>query len=159
MELLMIKYDKKNIGHTNVEKSVDITKINPFYFEIDNTPPILLSGHMQKFDININYTREILVELFKYKITEPATGKRHQWSVIKENLDGYSDDPVVSEILRKKISAGMTTPTTIEFELKLDQDDIITDYQYLYKVKVSLSEYETIYEETDYFMLLSRKSI
>lgn len=155
-----MKYIKISSGHTNVEKTLDITKINPFYFVSSDTPPIILSGTDIKFDITMNYTRDVVVELLKYKIVEPASNTQYKWSEIQQQdkLDAYIESPEIIEIVRKRIGHG-TTATSINFELKLSEDDIIVDYKYLYKIRVRLFEYETIFKESDYFMLLSRKSV
>ena len=108
----------------------------------------------------MNYTRDVVVELLKYKIVEPASNTQYKWSEIQQQdkLDAYIESPEIIEIVRKRIGHG-TTATSINFELKLSEDDIIVDYKYLYKIRVRLFEYETIFKESDYFMLLSRKSV
>jgi len=155
-----MKYIKIPGGQTNVEKTLDITKINPFYFVSSDTPPIILSGTDITFDITMNYTRDVVVELLKYTIVEPASNTQYKWSEIQQQdkLDAYIESPEIIEIVRKRIGHG-TTATSINFELKLSEDDIIVDYKYLYKIRVRLFEYETIFKESDYFMLLSRKSV
>lgn len=151
-----MKYIKVEQGQTNTEKIMDITSIPPFYFEAKDRPDVIISGHTRIFTVTLNYTGEVSVMLLKYTIIHPSQVK-YKWSDVVKNVEKYTSG--YENVIIKTINIVANVRTDIPVELKLPSDDIIRDYQYLYKVRIQKSDNDLIYKETDYFMMLSRKSI